>query len=93
MRSDSFCSEHHMQDKGSLRFKEEDESEPTTGRPAPEEKQPPGTSALFGRIDANVTYHPRGAYSETKFDNAFPGAYYQILKSALRMAFMFFRKK
>lgn len=82
-----------MQNKRSLRFKEEDEGQPATGEPASVEKQPAGTSALFGRVDANVTYHPRGAYSETKFDNAFPGAYYQILKSALRMATMFFRKK
>ena len=52
-----------------------------------------GVSSLFGRTEQNVTFHQRGAYDEAKFDNAFPKAYLDILKSALRMASLFFRSK
>jgi len=87
--------EFRMKNKTDLKFKEQDPDEGHQASEGPDskEEQRAGISALFGRIDSNITFHPRGAYSETKFDNAFPGAYFQILKSAFRMATMFFRKK
>lgn len=52
-----------------------------------------GTSALYGRTERNVTFLQRGAYDETKFDNAFPHAYFNFLRTFFRLATMFFRSK
>lgn len=57
------------------------------------EKRNLGTSTLYGRTDRNITFNQRGSYDDNKFDNAFPGAYLEILLSALRMISMFFRRK
>lgn len=84
-----------MQNKKSINIKliPHDEKTESSKEDTVQEKFNFGTSALFGRTQRNVTFHQRGAYDETKFDNAFPGAYLNIIKSSVRMFLMLFKSK
>jgi len=39
-----------------------------------------GVSALYGRVNNNVTHVTRGIYSNKPWSSVFPGAYFEVVK-------------